>query len=66
LVLRSDEVIPVNARLVVVAFVVVPLNTVSRSIVDEARTMIPMEVVVGRRLPPTMVKVSPIDEPAGA
>ncbi len=63
---RSDEVIPVNARLVVVALVDVASRTVRRSMVEDARTMMPIEVVVGRRLPATMLNVSPTEEPAGA
>jgi hypothetical protein len=53
--------------LVEVALVVVLLVVVSRSIVDDARTITPIEVVVGRRLPETIEKASPnAAYPAGA
>ena len=61
LVLRRVEVRPVNARLVVVAFVVVPKFTVRRSIVDEALMLIP-RVVVGVRAPDTMFQSLNADE----
>jgi hypothetical protein len=47
---RRDEVSPVNARFVVVAFVVVLLVTVRELIVEEAETIKP-RVVVGARYP---------------
>jgi len=47
---RSDDESPVNARLVVVAFVVVPLVTVSEAMVDDAERISP-RVVVGARYP---------------
>ena len=49
-VVRSLDVCPVIARLVEVAFVVVPFVTVSEEMVEEALTMRP-RVVVGARYP---------------